>query len=54
LNSQPSVAANWLVIKRVIPRVVPHRLQVKAEAELEGTSGRIIADDIQRTLKVPI
>ena len=41
-------------IKRVIPRVVPHRLQVKAEAELEGTSGRIIADDIQRTLRVPI
>ncbi|MHA2089532.1 MAG: AAA family ATPase [Candidatus Kariarchaeaceae archaeon] len=41
-------------LKRVMIYSVSHRLQLKAEAELEGTTGRIVVEDIIRQVAVPV
>ena len=41
-------------IKRVLVPTIAHRLQLRAEAELEGTTGRIVIEDIVRQVPVPV
>jgi MoxR-like ATPase len=41
-------------LKRVVNFSVAHRLQLKAEAELEGTTGMIVIDDIIKQVTVPV
>ena len=41
-------------IKRIIVTSVAHRLQLKAEAELEGTTGKIVVEDIIKNTAVPV
>ena len=41
-------------LKRVVKFTISHRLQLKAEAELEGTTGMIVVDDIVRQITVPV
>lgn len=41
-------------LKRVVIQSVAHRLQLKAEAELEGTTGKIVVDDIIKQVSVPV
>lgn len=41
-------------IKRIIVSTVHHRLQLKSEAELEGTTGEIVIKDIVGNTKVPV
>ena len=40
--------------KRIIVNTVAHRLQLKAEAELEGTTGKIVIEDIVKQIPVPV
>ena len=61
LNSCKAWAAmngrNYVVpddLKRVVKFTVAHRLQLKAEAELEGTTGFIVIEDIIRQVPVPV
>ncbi|MCY3413599.1 MAG: MoxR family ATPase [Candidatus Heimdallarchaeota archaeon] len=41
-------------LKRIVVHSVAHRLQLKAEAELEGTTGRIVIEDIVKQITVPV
>ncbi len=41
-------------VKRVMKWGVGHRLQLAAEAELEGTTGYVVMDDIEATTPVPV
>lgn len=41
-------------IKRILVSTVHHRLQLKSEVELEGTTGEVVIRDIMNTAKVPI
>jgi MoxR-like ATPase len=61
LNASKAFSAvqgrNYIIpddLKRVMIYSVSHRLQLKAEAELEGTTGRIVVEDIIRQVAVPV
>ena len=41
-------------LKRVIVFSVSHRLMLKAEAELEGTTGKVVIEDIIKQVAVPV
>ncbi|MCH8906818.1 MAG: MoxR family ATPase [Candidatus Heimdallarchaeota archaeon] len=41
-------------LKRIVTFSVAHRLQLKAEAELEGTTGTLVIDDIMKQIAVPV
>ncbi len=41
-------------LKRVVKFSTAHRLQLKAEAELEGTTGMIVIEDIVKQITVPV
>ena len=41
-------------IKRVLVSTVHHRLQLKSEVELEGSTGDVVIKDIMNTVSVPI
>jgi len=40
--------------KRILTNSIAHRLQLKAEAELEGTTGQIVIEDIANQITVPV
>ncbi len=40
--------------KRVMVSTIHHRLQLKAETELEGTSGQVVIEDIMKSTTVPV
>ena len=40
--------------KRILTNSIAHRLQLKAEAELEGTTGAIVIEDIADQITVPV
>lgn len=61
LGASKAIAAikgrNYVIpddLKKIIVPSVSHRLQLKAEAELEGTTGRIVIEDIMRQVAVPV
>ncbi len=61
LNASKSVAAmrgrDYVIpddVKRVARVASAHRLQMKPEAELEGTTGTIVVGEILRNLPVPV
>ncbi|UJG42983.1 MAG: MoxR family ATPase [Candidatus Heimdallarchaeum endolithica] len=61
LNASKAVAAmngrDYVIpddVKRVAKIGAAHRLQMKPEAELEGTTGNMVMDDILRNLPVPV
>ena len=41
-------------VKRVIKWGISHRLQLRAEAELEGTTGYMVMEDIENQVPVPV
>ena len=41
-------------IKRILVSTVHHRLQLKSEVELEGSTGEVIIKDIMNTVSVPV
>ncbi|MHA2253270.1 MAG: AAA family ATPase [Candidatus Kariarchaeaceae archaeon] len=41
-------------LKRILTFSIAHRLQLKAEAELEGTTGKVVVDDIIKQVAVPV
>ena len=61
MNSAKSVAAmrgrDYVIpddIKRIARVATAHRLQMKPEAELEGTTGTMVVNEILRNLPVPV
>ncbi len=61
LGASKSAAAvegrNYVIpddLKRIVVSSTAHRLQLKAEAELEGTTGKIVIEDIVRQISVPV
>ncbi|MDH5401076.1 MAG: MoxR family ATPase [Candidatus Heimdallarchaeota archaeon] len=41
-------------LKRIAVNSIAHRLQLKAEVELEGTTGKVVVEDIIKQVAVPI
>lgn len=52
MNGRPYVIPDD--VKRVLVTTTAHRLQLKAEAELEGTTGKIIIEDIAKSVSIPV